>query len=48
MVETLGEKRTKDGATRERELYKAAAAQGLLYTRTRRRRSREARPAAAR
>ena len=29
MVETLGEKRTKGGATRERELYKAAAAQGL-------------------
>ena len=29
LVETLGEKRTKDGATRERELYKAAAAQGL-------------------
>ena len=28
-VETLGEKRTKDGATRERELYRAAAAQGL-------------------
>jgi len=29
LVETLGEKRTKGGATRERELYKAAAAQGL-------------------
>lgn len=28
-METLGEKRTKGGATRERELYKAAAAQGL-------------------